>query len=142
MNPTHVGFTGTQRGMTMQQKERLYQRLQLFGLFVAHHGDCIGADATFHAFARQSRASKIIGHIPVDDSRRAFCDFDETRPPQPYLVRNRLIVEAADYMIAAPFQTTAQVRSGTWSTVRLARAQQKPLCILWPDGSFAMERWR
>jgi len=42
--------------------------------------------------------------------------------PTPYLSRNRAIVDETEMLIATPAEFTEQQRSGTWSTVRYARA--------------------
>ena len=38
-------------------------------------------------------------------------------------------------MIAAPSEAEEQRRSGTWSTVRFARKQGKPVFVISPDGT-------
>jgi len=37
-------------------------------------------------------------------------------------------------MIATPGEVDEQLRSGTWSTVRFARKQGKPVHVILPDG--------
>ena len=54
--------------------------------------------------------------------------------PLDYLSRNKKIVEAATYMIAAP-ESEETLRSGTWSTIRYSIKLKKPLYIVMPDGS-------
>jgi hypothetical protein len=38
-------------------------------------------------------------------------------------------------MIATPKGFTEEARGGTWFTIRYARSKNKPLIIVYPDGS-------
>lgn len=140
-----VGFTGTQRGMTHAQRAQVEWVLTSLGDQVwAHHGDCIGADADFHAICLRLRpwtVAGITGHPPENPIKRAFCDFDEICEPAPYLVRNQDIVVIAERMIATPGEMEEVQRSGTWSTVRAARRGRRPLAIVYPNGLLVTERW-
>jgi len=136
----HVGFTGTRHGMTDAQRNRVLVELGRLtsGVFrvVGHHGDCVGADAEFHELLLANwDGAYIVGHIPTNDSDRAFCAFDEARPPLPYMRRNAEIVKAANVMIAAPPTMEPQERGGTWRTIGLARKAKKDLVVVLPDGS-------
>jgi hypothetical protein len=125
-----IGFTGTQDGMSDRQKAQLESELQNLNVPFAeqtefHHGDCIGADAEaveiahdiflewFHTY--QSHA-----HPPSDPKKRAFHKSDVIHPPEPYLIRNRRIVNATNILIAAPKTDQEELRSGTWATIRYA----------------------
>ncbi|MGN6107396.1 MAG: hypothetical protein ACTHU0_19965, partial [Kofleriaceae bacterium] len=69
----HVGFTGTQRGMTPQQRERVWELVR-DRQFYAHHGDCVGADAEFDDIVR--RAPGLYGVVIYPSNipgKRAFC---------------------------------------------------------------------
>lgn len=99
----------------------------------AHHGDCIGADADFHRLA-VLQGLKTHGHPPINPSKRAWCKFDEIENEKEYLDRNKDIVDATHFLIACPQTFEEELRSGTWSTIRYARIQQKPGVIVWPDG--------
>lgn len=134
-----VGFTGTQKGMTNLQERttrrilsRLLVKWEGKGRF--HHGDCIGADAQAHQIAKDL-GYIIVGHPPREYSKRAFCEFDESEEPGEYLFRNTRIVVTSEILIAAPREYTERQRSGTWSTVRRARKRQKPIFLVFPDGS-------
>lgn len=130
----HVGFTGTQKGMTQAQLWAVDELLQNDLTFEwAHHGDCIGADADFHKLA-DLNGLKMHGHPPLKRNKRAFCKFDKIEEEKEYLDRNKDIVDAVEYMIACPQGFEEELRSGTWSTIRYARIQQKPGVIVWPDG--------
>jgi hypothetical protein len=135
----HVGFTGTRTGMTSAQKREVARLLDEFNTgeeLIGHHGDCIGADATFHALLRiTSTDVYIVGHIPDNDKQRAFCKVDSTRPPRPYLKRNEDIVDDADVMIATPKGFVEEKRgSGTWAAIRYAIRTGTLLYIVYPDG--------
>ena len=97
-----VGFTGTQTGLSDPQIDLIVEVLAaLEELTKMHHGDCIGADAQFYTIVRTLRPNAtIIGHLPEDESKRAFCDNDVELTPRPYLERNKNIVAEADVMIA------------------------------------------
>ena len=125
-----VGFTGTQIGMSDNQKFHL--RTILIGATEFHHGDCIGADEEADAIARDL-GIRIVIHPPLDPKKRAFCyqPGDTIRRERPYLVRNRHIVHDTDELVAAPKDANnEELRSGTWSTIREARRTGKKVTIL------------
>ena len=126
-----VGFTGTQHGMSDYQKEQLVVMLKILNATELHHGDCIGADAEAHEAAKRL-GLVIVVHPPDKDSKRAFVTHaDEWRPPLPYLVRNREIVDSTQVLIAAPMTDNMKIRSGTWATWRYARTRGKDTRILY-----------
>ena len=145
----NVGFTGTRKGMTDEQKVALSQELRLYeGSWEFHHGDCIGADAEAHDIVWDQmhdlgRYLTICVHPPEDNKLRAFKSVDggldvRTFNPKPYILRNHDIVDMTDVLIAAPAsQERSSTRTGTWATVRYARKQGKEVLIIWPDGT----RW-
>lgn len=132
-----VGFTGTQTGLTRAQLASLDGVVSALWMIdpglVAHHGDCIEADASFHTIC-ESHQIKLIGHPPDTDGKRAHCRFDEERPPLPYLIRNRNIVDTSNIMIACPKEDRMQIRSGTWATVRYATQIGRPIAFVFPLG--------
>jgi hypothetical protein len=130
----HVGFTGTQRGMTPNQLSVV--RFYLDPYEWVHHGDCIGADAQFHQAARR-KGHPVDRHPPDNPSKRAFCDFDRDNREKPYLDRNHDIVDASSFMIVAPGEMQEQLRSGTWATFRYARKTGTKWVVVFPDGSTA-----
>jgi hypothetical protein len=130
-----VGFTGTQKGMTNAQHTTIWHLLGSTTYAEAHHGDCIGADATFHAIASEIGIPVVI-HPPNTDAKRAFCKSSQTMPPKPYLVRNHEIVDSSDVLIATPKGFVEELRSGTWATIRYARKQGKRVFIVFPSGGF------
>lgn len=132
-----IGFTGTQEGLTNTQAEKLGYFLSVFemhGIYVATHGDCIGADASFHEWC-DSKGTSIVVWPPEKDSKRAFCDgvTSNIMEPLPYLVRNKKIVDMSNLLIACPKLPHEEIRSGTWMTVRYAREKRTPTLIIYPD---------
>ena len=92
----HLGFTGTRNGMTSAQRQVVERMLENGGVFTAHHGDCVGADADFHELVRaDADGNVIVVHPPLNDSDRAWCIGDEKREPLSYMKRNAQIVAAA-----------------------------------------------
>jgi hypothetical protein len=119
--------------MTEAQWAALWQLLVARAPGELHEGDCIGSDAQA-ATAARATGFRIIGHPPTNESKRAFFAADEWRPAADYLVRNHNIVDASEQLIATPGEFTEVLRSGTWSTVRYARKQRKPVWMILPDG--------
>lgn len=139
----HIGFTGTQDGMTEAQR-RSVEIILRYKEFVGHHGDCVGADAEFHDIARACRGLLWMHiHPPLNQAKRAFCRIDPARDvlerERPNLDRNREIVTQAEIMVATPKQPGPVPRSGTWTTVRYARELGRPLAVVIPNGAIITE---
>lgn len=128
-----VGFTGTRKGMTPDQRGTLAFHLTLLAVQEVHHGDCIGADAEFHDLCKDSWP--VVIHPPADPKLRAFCNTGTLLPEKPYLARDRDIVDACDVLIATPKESSEQKRGGTWYTIRYAQRLGKQVIIIWPNGS-------
>lgn len=133
-----VGFTGTRKGMTQEQKESMKSLLTIFCLAEFHHGDCIGADAEAHKIAK-SLYMPIVIHPPVNNKARAFCKGD-IRPPKQYLVRNIDIVNECHVLIGAP-SGNEKVRSGTWSTLRYAKKRKTWFFVVYPTGLVTVDKF-
>jgi hypothetical protein len=134
VNNHHIGFTGTQRGMTDHQKsvvELVIRALFRDGWRWVHHGDCIGADREFHDLARAAGFSVHL-HPPVVYTKRAFCKADAIEPVKPFLVRNHDIVDASEVILATPKEAEEVLRSGTWATIRYARKTGKLVKVILP----------
>ena len=132
----HSGFTGTQQGMTAAQHDNctaLFYDLIAYKLWM-HNGDCVGADEEA-AILWQCVGGKLHLHPPENQSKRVFLEADATEQPMPYLLRNQAIVRASSVLVAAPKESTEQLRSGTWSTVRYARRIGVQVVVIMPDGS-------
>ena len=134
-----VGFTGTQKGMTPMQKLNVLKALEEFKPSQCHIGDCIGADKDFHylceSFNKLGKAIHLIGHIPENASKRAFCKYDHENFPAPYLQRNHSIVDSSDVLFVCPSGRQEELRSGTWATFRYARKTGCPIVIFYSDGT-------
>jgi len=155
-----IGFTGTRDALGSAQAESLATVLAVLsdrhgGLSAAarrvvfddwqlgdtvacptevHHGDCVGADETFHNLARRF-GFRVVIHPPQDPRWRACCDGDDILDERPYLQRNHDIVDACDVLVACPKQSREVLRSGTWATVRYASKRQKHIILVLPDGT-------
>jgi hypothetical protein len=139
-----IGFTGTRIGMTATQALAVRHELERLRPTEARHGDCVGADAQFHALVREQDATtRIVVHPPDNPKLRAFCQGDLELVPRDYQARNRDIVDAADVLLAAPRGGGETLRSGTWATIRRARVRGIPILICYPSGMVAADgEWR
>lgn len=131
-----VGFTGTRRGMTTRQKISVIKILKEFTFLVVHHGDCIGADADFDALCKVLKFRRIAHPSNLDT--RAYVKADLIHLPKPALARNHDIVERTEFIIGCPWGTEEHLRSGTWATIRYARKREKPVVLVYPDGSASL----
>lgn len=136
-----LGFTGTQIGMTPMQLLRVAQIIAKNPITESHSGDCIGADKEFLDLIQLANTNKsypaitTYGHIPSNDSKRAFGKYTTEHTPKPYIARNHDIVNDSDVMIGTPKEHDEQLRSGTWATIRYAKKTGKKLVIVYPDGT-------
>lgn len=104
-----------------------------------HHGDAVGADADAHQIATE-HGVEIHVHPGPDPAHRAFCTGAVVHAPKEFMARNKDVVDGSDYLVAAPAVPEAEARqSGTWRTVRYARAAKVPITIIWPDGTVEVE---
>jgi hypothetical protein len=136
-----VGFTGTQEGMTQDQRVAVFDECDDLWPDEVDHGLCVGADEQFHDLVDANLNAVINGHPPSNRSKMSERVCDVLHPPKPYLKRNHDIVDASDRLIAAPRLMCEEQRSGTWSTVRYARTLRRPIAVCWPDGSVTRENW-
>ena len=127
-----VGVTATQEGLTDRQRFLVRDQLIALNCTELHHGDCIGGDAEIHEIAWDMGIAIVI-HPPIKTNKRAFCrGAILVHEPYDYLVRNRHIVDATEFLIGCPNTRKEKLRSGTWSTLRYARKMGKPLIVLGP----------
>ena len=130
-----IGFTGTQKGMTDAQSDTVRQILGANftpgSVFI--HGGCIGADD--EAAMQAGNIGYELWCLPSDiDNKRGNIYSFVTLPQQPPLDRNIHIVQMCEYLIAVPKHASEQQRSGTWHTIRRARALDRNHVIVWPSG--------
>lgn len=127
-----IGFTGSRKGMTWAQTRTLFQYLKEAAEL--HHGDCVGSDLIAHLMALDLGVAVTL-HPPTNPSMRAFCEgWKHSLEPTPYLDRNKMIVDATDFLIATPETKESKQRSGTWSTVRYAEKTGKDCVVIYPNG--------
>ena len=136
-----IGITGTRKGMTDCQVNSFLELLDNISSEVAFmHGDCNGADKNAH---------NLIVNYGFKDIRKRPCYFSNQRAftkegaiiaaPEHPLDRNKKIVNDSHTIIAFPGKAYEELRSGTWSTIRYAKKQNKNIQIIWPDGRIQME---
>jgi hypothetical protein len=115
-----IGFTGTRKGMTEQQKDQLGLILTmcLSNMNTFHHGAAPG-DTRQKADIEAAALAEAMGYTCQPHAAGA----------DP-LARNRDIVAASDILIAAPESDKEELRSGTWATVRYMRQAVKPVIHL------------
>lgn len=134
----HVGFTGTQHGMTPAQAAAVRSILWNLKPTYGHHGVCIGSDEQFHRICRDELDLQVFGHPPVDTKKMAQLqpfEFYFMYPPQQYITRNHKIVSGSKVMIATPREYNEQLRSGTWATIRQCHRVRRQLHLVWPNGN-------
>jgi hypothetical protein len=139
--PVHLGFTGTQSGMTPKQKafvggwlDAAADNMERGQEVVAHHGMCVGADEQFHRMCI-NRGIPIVMHPGDDPNKRGICVGEaEILPSKDNLERNKDIVRASTMMIATPKEMTEKRRSGTWMTIRYARDRGTTITVVLSNG--------
>lgn len=132
-----VGFTGTRKGMSTKQLATLRRFKAPWGAF--HHGACDGADteACDYFYELHWWIHAWPSHNPNAAAMAQSHTIHRPAPDIGYepLLRNKLIVDASDLMIATPSNTKNIPRgSGTWFTIRYTRQVGKSLYIIWPNG--------
>lgn len=145
-----LGFTGTRCGMTLAQYAALPSVIAALPERVLH-GGAEGADEEFDAYLRPRWVGEgpFVEVYPVGQLRYHFWTYtyagEEARLSLLYysddpLIRNRIIAERCDHLLACPAEPDEQLRSGTWATVRYARKAGKPRTLLLPNGTVREER--
>ena len=138
MRELHLGFTGSQWGMSNEQFARVNQLVRDLKPTHVHHGMCVGADEQFHNIIRHARETLpdciIIGHPPVDRGKMSGVKVDELRLPKPYLERDEDIAFESAILLATPKEDKEKLRSGTWATIRRARNHGRKVIRIQRDG--------
>ena len=141
-----ISFTGTRKGMTISQWASVATvmavSLDTEGGNEWHNGDAIGADhqanqSMFNIKKMYPEFGIVThGHPCNLPQQRAHDEYDIEHEIKPPLVRNRIMVDSSDMLIAAPFEYDEVIRgSGTWATIRYAKAHGVETWIIWPDGT-------
>lgn len=127
-----LGFTGTSQGITTKQFDELVNIIKGFKPTSVSHGDCVGADATFHDIC-ESLNIPIDIYPPENTEKRAWKkNATNMWPEKAYIKRDHDIVDSCDILIGCPRLMSEELRSGTWATIRYARKKDKEVIILWP----------
>lgn len=139
---TVVAFSGSRHGMSDRQRQHVFDTLWYRpageALFV--HGGCVGADETAHVYAVSLGWDVVVFPCTIESARAPIREHTISRPsvfvhrPMPPLERNALIVKGASVLVACP-DGPERMRSGTWSTVRRARAAGVTVVAVLPDGT-------
>lgn len=144
---TEIGFTGTQRTMTLAQHTLLVTELETLragGADLMVNGCCEGSDRIAWRIWRDLGGRFCLR--PGDRGQfRWACDVardeDMVHSPIGYMPRNDLIAEAPT-VVATPREESEIDRSGTWATVRRARRHGSALAIILPSGTVEREAAR
>lgn len=134
-----IGFTGTRNGLKDVQRYALLRIIRDSKFNEIHIGDCIGADdECINLIQLWAPDVVLVGHPPDLPALRAYRRYNIEHAPNPYLDRNRDIVDESELLIACP-AGPEELRSGTWSTVRYARKTGKPVIIIYPNGKIVRQ---
>lgn len=137
---TVIGITGTREGCNAAQLSELRERLVRLRATdyprttTLHHGDCVGVDAEAHEIALELGMT-VECHPPNEPRHRAYTTGWHTLwREQSYRMRNMAIVEACDILLAVPERPESTAgKSGTWMTVRMARARHVKTVVIKGD---------
>ena len=136
-----LGFTGSRNGLTANQHQNIFEGLQIVKPVEVHHGDCVGADAQFHAICYSLFPDiRFVIHPPKNEKLRAFCKAGNVTilPAKDYLQRDLDIVLASHRLWGAPSTDKRAKGSGTWATIGYGLAYERPTMLFAPDG---IMRW-
>jgi hypothetical protein len=145
-----VGFAGTRFMVTEAQFTALLE--VIFDLDAQQpitqflNGFARGADRIATSLVLQFTRAMVVAY-PGDAAQQDAADEQaqlapgrvSIHPVLPYLKRNKLIATRCAQLIAVPASAIEERRSGTWATVRYARAAGPPRTIILPDGSLLRE---
>lgn len=132
-----VTVTGTRRGATQHQLNGLVSAWRKDRPDLMLNGSCKGVDAQASLEARdlgilfELYPAFEIGTATRADIKGAVM----VHPIQPPLVRNKIMVNRCELVYALPGEMHEVQRSGTWHAIRYARSQDRPIVIIFPDGT-------
>lgn len=134
-----IGFTGTRCRMLPAQMVAVADFLGQYSAFIGHHGCAIGADSQFDGLARAALGFEHMVLYPMlfAGNKRGLVPQspgDVWYKPQDPLVRNMDIARACDLLLATPKEMHMTLRSGTWTTIRYALQEEKPVFVVIPSG--------
>ena len=146
MGKTKIGFTGSRRGLSRKQEDKLKMTLSSFNIKEFHHGGCSGADHIAHSLVAYLKSNMGVDchiHVHPTDLAGHSDDFnikeeyswDVYYRHKPPLERNHDIVDATEVLIAISNTQHEVLRSGTWATIRYALKTRKDVVIIYPDGT-------
>lgn len=138
-----ISFTGSRSGLTKPQSlvllDKILERKLQYKLVTLIHGDCIGADTDAHYIAMSEELEVRKRPCNIEPQRAFTLGGEIVSSPESPLQRNHKIVNDGNELISCPSGFGEKLRSGTWATTRYARKINKPILIIYPDGSFAKE---
>lgn len=133
-----LGFTGSKKGLTPAQLDTFARRLwsKSWAGFV-HTG--VGAAAQAAHFVAIARGLSVIVYT-VDGTRGVFLPGERTTlmPSRPLLLARAALVESCAVLVACP-SGPENTRSETWKDILRARAERRPVVLVWPDGTVAKD---
>lgn len=144
-----LGFTGTRLGPRPAQTAAITRFVEGMKPVCFIHGGASGCDMLAHGIAERCWIPLIEIHPSGDRSPAvwegmgAHCTIYPALPP---LDRNKVIVRRVHGLLACPRTDMEETRSGTWSTVRYARAAGVPVYVILQSGKIVpdkqtFERW-
>ncbi len=135
-----LGITGTRKGLSEKQFDLVKKFVKEGNSIISHfhHGDCIGVDVQIATLVQHYLPKTWIISHPSRGNTRSHGPANEIMRPKDYLVRDQDIVDASQYLWACP-DGAERIRSGTWTTVRMARKKGIPITIIMPNGEVIYE---
>ena len=136
------GFTGTRKGMTLQQGQYTRLAVRHGKPAIVRHGGAHGADMEFHALWREELPRRFADVWTADAKQAKMFDGQDNvsvNPVMDPLHRDEEIVRRSKFLIACPHTQKEELRSGTWTTIRRARKIDIPILIVWPDGVMSLD---
>ena len=138
--PEHLAVTATRDGLT---DEQAYIAMQLLDHALRlSHGAARGGDSQLHYLAHDRGVPCSIwpaDNVPSNLSGLDIWDTDVIHPAGKALDRNHDIILDGHALAAFPRLMQEELRSGTWAAVRFARKTDRPILIVWPDGTLTRE---
>ena len=129
------------------QKEILHATFIDWEITRFRHGGADGSDTIAHWIAYHILNVKTIEIFPADrksTNKKYWEGIGLVKPRKDIkivmapimapLLRNAVIVDGCDLLVAIPAGDREEWRSGTWATVRYARKIKREHIIIWPNG--------